>query len=68
MKLHQFLRLLQAYNPVCLFDIAGVGICQVKTKEEIPIDLYDYDILDINIGLVENIVGKRSCLYITIQK
>ena len=34
----------------------------------LPHDNHPYDILDINIGLVENIVGKRSCLYITIQK
>lgn len=68
MKLHQLLRQLQSANPVCIFDIAGMIICQVKSKEAIPQELYDYDILEISLGLIENVVGKRSCLYITIQK
>jgi len=68
MKLHQFLRHLQSANYVCIFDIDGISICQVKSKEDIPQDLYDYDILEIGSGIIETVMGKRSCFYITIQK
>ena len=68
MKLHQLLRFIQSANPVCIFDIAGINICQVKSKEEIPTDLYEYDILELAVGLNGTVLGKTSCFYITIQK
>jgi len=69
MKLYQFLRKFQSGVPICIFDIAGICICQVESKQDIPLDLYDYDILDISVGIVEYLmIDKRACQYITIEK
>jgi len=68
MELHQLLRHIHSRAPIYLFDIAGVCICQVVTKEDISIELYDYVVLDLTteISYIQN--NKRACLYITIQK
>lgn len=68
MKLHQLLRFIQSANPICIFDITGINVCQVKSKEKIPTDLYEYDILELAVGITGTVLGKISCFYITIQK
>ena len=68
MKLHQFLRFFQPGNPICIFDISGIEICQVTTKADIDRDLYEYDILEICLGIIGGTKSNKHCLYITIQK
>ena len=67
MELHQLLRHITYGTAICLFDIAGVCICQVRTKEEISFELYDYNVLELSAG-VSYISSHNSCLYITIEK
>ena len=68
MELHQLLRHVKIGTPICIFDIAGVCICQAATKENISIELYEYNILDIGISTAYIYNNKRSFIYITIQK
>ena len=68
MEIHQLLRHIKAGTPICIFDIAGVCIRQVATKEDISVDLYEYNILDIGVGTAYIYNNKKSCIYITIQK
>lgn len=67
MQLHQLLRFITYGTPILLFDVQGVEICKVASKDDINIDLYEYLILDISVGIVDfrrNLHG----MYITIQK
>lgn len=68
MTLYQFLRFFQSGKAIIIFDIAGVCICSVATKEDIPSDLYGYDLLNIDLGIINKVMGQRACQYITIQK
>lgn len=68
MELHQLLRHIRAGTPVCIFDIAGVCICQVPSKEDISIFLYEYVILEISAGTSYVDHNRVSCIYITIEK
>lgn len=68
MTLYQFLRFFQSGKAIIIFDIAGVCICSVATKEDIPSDLYGYDLLNIDLGIINKFMSQRACQYITIQK
>lgn len=67
MELHQLLRHIRSETAICLFDIEGICICQVGTKEDISIELYDYNVQDLSTG-ISYVSGHSSCLYITIEK
>lgn len=55
MKLHQLLRFIVPTAAICIFDIQGVEICTVRSKEFINTDLFDYDVFEIScIGLNMN--------------
>lgn len=68
MELHQLLRHIRSGTAVCIFDIAGVCICQVPSKEDISIFLYEYVILEISAGTSYVDHNRVSCIYITIEK
>lgn len=67
MQLHQFLRFCVSGIPIILFDIAGIEICKVYTKEDIHVDLYEYPILELNVGFVD-LYHHTYGLMITLQK
>ena len=67
MQLHQLLRYIHDAVPIILFDIKDKQICSVRSKENIDVDLYEYDIFEIALG-ESNIKGCKSSLYITLQK
>jgi hypothetical protein len=67
MQLHQLLRFVTLGTPILLFDIQGIEICKVSSKEYIHVDLYEYSILDIGTGFMD-FHNKRYGLIITIQK
>lgn len=52
MQLHQFLRLLQSGVAISLFDCAGIEIYKVTTKELLPSDFYDLNIIEIKAGRI----------------
>lgn len=68
MELYQLLRQVRSGTAICIFDVAGVCICQVVSKEDISIDLYEYVVLDITTAISYVYNNKSSCLYINIQK
>ena len=66
MQLHQILMLIPSCIPIIVFDSVNIEICRVYSKDEINIDLYEYDIAtiypakikfdyDIKTGIVINI-------------
>lgn len=67
MQLHQFLRYIHCAVPIMIFNLKDVCICSVRDKSSINIDLYEYVILDINIG-PSNLKGCNSAIYITLEK
>lgn len=67
MQLHQFLRYIHDAVPIMIFNLKDVCICSVRDKSNINVDLYEYDILDVDLG-PSNIKGCNSAIYITLQK
>ena len=67
MQLHQLLRILNIGTPIVLFDIQGIEICRVPSKDFIHVDLYEYPILEISTGFID-LHKERYGLFITIQK
>lgn len=67
MQLHQFLRYIHDAVPIMIFNLKDICISSVTDKTNIDIDLYEYDILDINIG-PSNLKGCNSAIYITLEK
>lgn len=67
MQLHQFLRYIHDAVPIMIFNLKDICISSVRDKTNIDIDLYEYDILDINIG-PSNLKGCNSAIYITLEK
>ncbi len=67
MQLHQFLRYLHDAVPIMIFNLKDICISSVRSKENINLDLYEYVVLDINIG-PSNIKGCNSAIYITLEK
>lgn len=67
MKLFQLLLLIKNNTRIILFDINGIEFFRCADKESIPIDLNEYDVLDITAGW-RNVETKESCLFITLQK
>lgn len=67
MQLHQLLRFCVFDIPILLFDINGIEICKVRSKTDIHVDLYEYDILEINIGIIDLRTHEYG-LIITLQK
>ena len=67
MQLHQLLRYVHDAVPIMIFDLKDHQICSVRSKENINIDLYEYDILELALG-DSNVKGCKSALYITLQK
>ena len=69
MQLHQLLRFIKSGTPIVLFDIMGVEICNVRTKEDINIDLYEETIHDIGIMFNKSDSDKKDrSLSITLYK
>lgn len=67
MQLHQLLRIITSNTFIVLFNMSGEIILRVKTKKDIPVDLYEYDIFLISCGqYVENTL--QNSLYIMLQK
>ena len=50
MQLHQLLRYVHDAVPIMIFDLKDHQICSVRSKENINIDLYEYDILELALG------------------
>ena len=67
MQLHQLLRYIHCAVPIMIFNLKDICICSVRDKSSISIDLYEYVILDINIGS-SNLKGCNSAIYITLEK
>lgn len=67
MQLHQFLRYIHDAVPIMIFNLKDMLITSVRSKENIDIDLYEYVVLDINLG-PSNIKGCNYSIYITIEK
>ena len=67
MQLHQFLRYIHTGTGILLFDIQGVEILRVRDKDQIPVDLYEYNVTDITLGCFDQ-PGQRYCLYIGLEK
>ena len=68
MQLYQFLRHFSSGFWVVLFDLSGKQLLQVRTKEDIHTDYYEYDILEISLGKVVVHNNLESALYITLVK
>lgn len=67
MQLHQFLRFLSFGTPIIIFDIQGIEICKVQSKDEIDLELYEYPVMEISVGAI-NLYKELHGLFITIQK
>lgn len=67
MTLYHLLGHIEPAVPLMLFDISGNQICQVKSKEALNIDLYDYDVASISIGRCD-LLGRYYAIYLTILK
>ena len=67
MQSHQFLRYIHDAVPIMIFNLKDACICSVRDKQNISIDLYEYVILDINIG-PSNLNGAKTAIYITLEK
>ena len=65
MKLHQLLRLIHSGMNIIIYNLKGIPIVSVRDKESISTDLYDYDVIEINVGL-KDIKNKESAFFITI--
>lgn len=67
MQLHQLLRFVNKKVPIVILDVEGIEICRVQSKDDIHVDLYEYHLLEIAVGLM---VGNNQYygLCITIQK
>lgn len=67
MQLHQLLRHITDGTMIMLFDLKGNNILKVRSKLDISIDLYEYDVLEFTVGPFDNYYNKWG-LYITLQK
>jgi len=67
MKLFQLLMLVHSGCGILLFDINGVEIFRCRDKEAVPIELNEYDVLEISANW-RDLKTKESALYITLQK
>ena len=67
MPLHQFLRIMNNNTPVVLFDISGSVIIKVSSKQDIPIDLYEYDVFQVSCGTFGGDTSKQA-VHIMLEK
>ena len=67
MQLHQLLRYIHNNVAIMIFDLSGIQIASVRTKQNISLDLYEYEVLEINQGY-SNVAGCNHAIYITIVK
>lgn len=67
MQLYQLLRYIHLGTPIVIFDIQGIEIIKVRDKTLLPIDLYEYTLLDMCLGYFDENNSKIG-LYITIEK
>ena len=65
MELHQLLRFITDSCAILLFDLKGHTICKTRSKHNIPIDLYEYLVLEITVG-PDDLYNRA--LYITLEK
>lgn len=65
MELHQLLRFVTDGCAILLFDLKGRNICKTRSKHNIPINLYEYLVLEITVGS-DDLYNKA--LYITLEK
>lgn len=68
MQLYQFLRHFSSGFWIVLFDLNGNQLLQVRTKEDIHTDYYEYDVMEISLGKVVMHNMMESALYITLVK
>lgn len=54
MQLHQLLRTIAVNVPIIILDIEGIEICRIKSKTEVPLDLYEYSVMLISLGIPKN--------------
>lgn len=69
MTLFQILRFITIGTPICIFDIMGVEICDVSNKNDIPIDLLEYEVQEITSQILLNKFNvQRAYICIMLQK
>lgn len=68
MQLYQLIRHISSGFWIVLFDLNGNQLLQVRTKEDINISYYEYDVLEISLGRVDTNRISESALYITLVK
>ena len=67
MQLHQLLRYTHDNVPLVIFDLKGKQITSVRTKQNIDVNLYEYDVLELALGK-SDVKGCDSAIYITLVK
>ena len=69
MQLHQLLRHITDGTRIMLFDLKGNNILKVNSKLDIPVDLYEYVVLEFTVGVFDMYYTELNWgLYITLQK
>lgn len=67
MKLHQLLRQLRSENAVVILDTQGIIVCKECKKDNIDIDLYEYNVIEFGSAISE-FYDIKSCIFIIIDK
>ena len=68
MQLHLLLRYLDSNIPIVLFDVQGIEISASLGKDSIDKDLYDCNILSIEMGKLQTFNQVKPALYIMLEK
>lgn len=52
---------------IIIFNLNGIQILEVRDKDSISTELYDYDVMEINVGKKDLKSDGESALFITLQ-
>lgn len=67
LQLHQFLRTVSITTPIVILDLQNIPITKVRSKIEINLELYEYNVVSVGAALA-SFSNNMPCIYIIIDK